>query len=95
MSAEKQRLTALVRGRVQGVGFRAFAARRGRSLGLSGYARNLGDYRTVEVVAEGERSALEELLALLRRGPVGAHVDDVDAHWSPAQGDLGPFDVRY
>jgi acylphosphatase len=95
VSGEQQRLTALVRGRVQGVGFRAFASRRARSLGLSGYARNLGDYRTVEVVAEGKRSALEELLAVLRRGPVGSHVDDVEAHWSPAQGELGPFDVRY
>jgi acylphosphatase len=95
MSREKQRLTALVRGHVQGVGFRAFASRRARSMGLSGYARNLGDYRTVEVVAEGERPVLEGLLAVLRRGPAGAHVDDVEEHWSPAQGDLGPFDVRY
>jgi acylphosphatase len=74
------RLTALVRGRVQGVGFRAFVRRSALDLKISGYAENLPDGR-VEVVAEGERSELEHLLVLLRKGPPHAEVTDIDVTW--------------
>ncbi len=92
---ERARLTALARGRVQGVGYRYFVLALARGHGLDGYARNLPDGHTVEVVAEGPRAALEALADDLRRGPVGARVDGVDLSWGPAHGDLGPFDVRY
>ena len=65
------RLYALVHGRVQGVYFRAFVQRHAQALGLSGWARNLPDGATVEVVAEGSRAALDGLLAScakVRRG---------------------------
>jgi acylphosphatase len=78
---ERASLRAVVRGRVQGVGFRDFVWRRARFLGLTGYVRNLPDGRSVEVVAEGEREALEQLLDYLREGPRGARVDAVDAEW--------------
>jgi len=74
------RLTALVRGRVQGVGFRAFVRRQALDLRLDGYVENLPDGR-VEVVAEGERSELEHLLVKLRTGPAHAEVDDIDVTW--------------
>lgn len=90
----RERLVALAHGRVQGVGFRFFAVRRAQALGLSGYARNLPDGRTVEVVAEGPRTALDELLAALRRGPIGARVESVSATWGAATGGLEAFDVR-
>jgi acylphosphatase len=93
-SGERARLVALVHGRVQGVGYRMFAIRHAQALGLSGYVRNLPDHRTVEVVAEGSRNALDRLLAHLRRGPSGARVDGVETTWGPAQGNLGAFDVR-
>ncbi len=83
---DKVALRALVRGLVQGVGFRVFVQRRGRELGLRGLARNLGDGRTVEVRAEGARPALEALVASLRIGPPGAHVEEVDVSWSEATG---------
>jgi acylphosphatase len=67
----------LVAGEVQGVGFRWFVARHARGLGLTGYARNLGDGR-VEVVASGDESALDELEELLRRGPANAQVSGVE-----------------
>jgi acylphosphatase len=76
---------AEVRGRVQGVGFRWFALRRAGEHGVRGYVRNLGD-GSVEVVAEGEREALERFLDDLRAGPQGARVDDVDLHWSEGPG---------
>ena len=92
---QRERLTALAHGRVQGVGYRAFAIHQARALGLDGYARNLPAGRSVEVVAEGERAALEELLARLRRGPIAARVERVDAVWGPGQGGLGAFSVRF
>ena len=94
-SGERARLVALVHGRVQGVGYRMFAIRHAQALGLSGHVRNLPDHRTVEVVAEGPRVALEQLLAQLRRGPYGARVEAVDTTWGPALGGLGSFDVRF
>ncbi|HKJ10231.1 MAG TPA: acylphosphatase [Gammaproteobacteria bacterium] len=76
----------LVSGRVQGVFFRASARDRALQLGVTGYARNLRDGR-VEVVACGERSALDALREWLWQGPPAAQVQQVDcepiddAHW--------------
>ena len=88
------RLHALVSGRVQGVYFRAFIQRHAQALGLSGWARNLPDGATVEVVAEGSRVALDGLLGQLHRGPPGARVDAVEASWMPAEGLDDPFAIR-
>ena len=88
------RMRALVRGRVQGVFFRYFARRHATSLGLGGTVRNMPDGRTVEIVAEGSRTAVEELLKHLRRGPPGALVQDVEVQWSPARSGSGSFEVR-
>lgn len=74
------RLTAHVRGHVQGVGFRWWTRARALELGLVGSASNLGDGR-VEVVAEGPRAACEALLALLRGGTTPGHVDHVGEQW--------------
>lgn len=67
----------LVRGRVQGVGFRYFAQQAAAGLGLSGYTRNLDDQR-VEVYAVGPESKLSELAGLLHKGPRWAEVHGVD-----------------
>lgn len=88
------RLTVIVRGRVQGVGYRAFAIDRARQLGIVGYVRNLPDGRTVEAVAEGPRETLERFVDHLRRGPYAARVDDVAASWGPAIGNLDAFEPR-
>src|SRR5947207_2867362 len=73
-------LRATVRGHVQGVFFRAFVRDGAERLGLGGYVRNQPD-GTVFVVAHGPRPKLEELLALLRRGPESARVSGVDHEW--------------
>jgi acylphosphatase len=70
-------LHVVVRGRVQGVGFRWFVRERGRALGLSGWVRNLAD-GSVEVAANGERRALERLRVLVGQGPPGADVSAVN-----------------
>jgi acylphosphatase len=93
-SQAESALRAFVRGRVQGVGFRAYVQRRAGELGLKGFARNLSDGATVEVVAEGERPALEALLAALRIGPSGASVERVDASWGEATGASSRFETR-
>ena len=88
-------LRAVVRGRVQGVGFRDFVYTRARFLGLTGYVRNLPDGRSVEVVAEGLRDGLEQLLGYLRDGPRMARVDAVDVEWGEASGAHDRFGVAF
>jgi acylphosphatase len=71
------RLHVLVRGRVQGVGFRWFVRETARDLGLAGWVRNRPD-GTVEVAAEGSAVTLERLRDELQKGPPGAAVTSVD-----------------
>jgi acylphosphatase len=89
-----ERLHAVVHGDVQGVGFRYHVTRAAHPLDLRGWVRNKPD-GTVELVSEGPRSALEQLLESARRGPRGATVTRVDVEWSPALGGLGRFDPDY
>ncbi len=84
----------LVSGRVQGVGFRAFAARTARSLGLRGGASNLPD-RRVLVVAEGPLHALDRLEAALWEGPRFARVQRVEASGATTAEALGAFDAEF
>jgi acylphosphatase len=88
------RLVAVVHGRVQGVSFRYYTQRRAVELELTGYVRNRWD-GTVEVIAEGPRARLEELLAFLRVGPRGALVVEVDARWASPGGEFIRFEVRH
>ena len=90
----QHRLEALVHGRVQGVNFRFYTQRRAMELGLSGYVRNRWD-GTVQVVAEGQRAELEELLAFLRIGPRAALVTEVNTRWPAPTSDFDRFEVRY
>lgn len=69
----------LIRGRVQGVGFRWFVQREASELGLHGWVRNTED-GDVEIVAAGTPEDLGELRLSLRRGPRGARVDNVIEH---------------
>ncbi len=85
---------AVVRGRVQGVGFRYSAVREARRLRLRGAVANLPD-GSVEVEAEGDRAGMEALLAWLRRGPPGAHVREVDVQWGAATGRFSTFDISF
>lgn len=89
-----ERLTARIVGDVQGVGYRAYARRCARTLGLTGYTRNMAD-GTVEVVAEGSRALLEDLLAALRRGPISAEVAEASAQWGAATGEFSMFSIRF
>ena len=72
----------LVKGRVQGVGYRFFVEREAYDLGLQGYVRNLADGR-VEVYATGSEAALEELRKQLQEGPRASRVDSVEEQDAP------------
>jgi acylphosphatase len=87
-----ERLHAVIRGDVQGVGFRYFVQRNAGRLGLTGWVRN-NDDGTVEVLAEGGRAELEQLKRALEEGPRMARVDRVEARWSEATGGLDGFDL--
>jgi acylphosphatase len=65
-----------IRGRVQGVGYRAFVRDQATQLGLRGWARNRRD-GSVEVLVNGERAVVDELIDWLRRGPPGARVAEL------------------
>lgn len=90
---DKARFHVIVKGYVQGVGFRYFVLDAAVAMGVSGWVRNLwnGD---VETVAEGEREVLEKLLAIIRRGPRAAHVSGVDLEWGEFKGEFRSFSVR-
>ena len=89
---EKVRLA--IRGRVQGVFFRANTQREALRLGLTGWVRNTPD-GGVEAEAEGAREALEAFVAWCRRGPEHAVVDRLDAAWGRAEGLHRGFQIRY
>jgi acylphosphatase len=95
MAERKVRMRAIVKGIVQGVGFRYFTVYQAQRIGgITGYVRNLRD-GSVEVVAEGEREKLEQLLAQLRKGPTGAHVTGVDVFWENPTGEFTNFGIRW
>ena len=87
------RLRAVVRGEVQGVGYRWSVQRLARRLGLTGYAENLPD-GSVRVEAEGDPEQLDELEAFLRGGPRFAEVDRLDSERVAATGEFHDFATR-
>ena len=87
------RLKAVVRGEVQGVGFRWAVQRQAGQLGLTGYAENLPD-GSVRVEAEGDPDRLDQLEAFLRQGPRWAEVASLDSQRVPATGEFHQFEAR-
>jgi acylphosphatase len=81
-----------IKGRVQGVFYRASAREQAARLGLSGEVRNL-DSGEVEAVVEGPREQIEAFIAWCRRGPPSARVENVEVRWGPAQGSFRGFQV--
>ncbi len=87
------RVHLVVSGIVQGVSFRAYTVDEARRLGVAGWVRNLPDGR-VEAEAEGDREAVEALVAWCRRGPPAARVEGVEVERKAFGGELRPFEVR-
>ncbi len=91
---ELARAHIYVRGRVQGVFYRAFTQGVATRLGLHGWVKNLYDGR-VEVVFEGDRPLVEQAISECRQGPRGAYVDDVDVAWETYSGKENGFGIKY
>ena len=84
----------VVKGRVQGVGFRWFVSRAARRLGLTGWTRNAPD-GSVEVLAQGDAEEVTALGSELAVGPRSARVTEVDAEEAVPDPGLIDFEVRY
>ncbi|NYZ77166.1 acylphosphatase [Candidatus Micrarchaeota archaeon] len=87
------RIRIFVYGDVQGVFFRSNSVSEANGLGLSGWVRNRSD-GSVEIVAEGEKEKLEELLSWCRKGPGAARVDEVKYGWEKPAGEFSGFSAR-
>jgi acylphosphatase len=83
-----------VKGRVQGVGFRAHVEYRARQIGgLTGWVRNVG-YDTVEAIAEGDHTSVERLIQMMKNGPHASRVDESKVEWEEPTGEFDRFGVK-
>ena len=87
-------LHATIYGRVQGVNFRFHTQVRAQALGLVGWVTNRAD-GSVELLVQGERAALEQLLAYVQQGPSHARVDRVEVEWSAPIHPFERFQIKY
>lgn len=82
-----------VRGRVQGVGFRAHVEYHARQIGVTGWVRNVGR-DAVESIVEGGREAVERFIETMKEGPRMSRVDETSVEWYEANGEFDNFSVR-
>ncbi len=83
-----------VKGRVQGVGFRAHVEYFALQIGVLGWVRNFG-YDMVETVAEGTREQIELFVEMVKTGPRSSRVDDARVEYEPTTGHLTGFSVKH
>ena len=83
----------IIKGRVQGVGYRFYAQQYALKLGLTGWVRNLPD-GCVEIIAEGDTSLLEQLYAWVKQGPRYAEVSSVDVNQLNTTDRFSNFTIR-
>ena len=88
----KKRLTLKIFGLVQGIGFRYMSQIEAKKQGFTGYVKNLDD-GAVELVAEGEETALKEFIAWCYNGVGPAQVTKIEENWSEATGEFSDFRV--
>jgi len=93
MAADVQTRKFVVRGRVQGVGFRWFVEREAKTLGISGWVRNNSD-GSVEVLGSGTQEQLSGLRSRLRQGPRASRVDNVEEAEAEAVAGLNTFRIE-
>ena len=83
-----------VKGRVQGVGFRAYVEYSAKQIGgITGWVRNVG-YDTVEAVAEGQRDQVERFIETMKQGPRMSRVDESKIEWETPNGEYNEFGVK-
>jgi acylphosphatase len=88
-----KRVKLLIKGKVQGVYFREFAKQNANKLGVVGYAKNLKN--DLEIVAQGEGRKVDEFVQNCKRGPMFAHVDNVEiSDEQVTEDEFECFDIR-
>lgn len=92
--AEKIKAHLFVSGLVQGVFFRDNTRLKAEELGVTGWVRNLSDGR-VEIMAEGEKEKVEELVEWVKKGSSAARVDNLDVEWQEYVEEFASFEIRY
>jgi len=91
---QKSRVHIFVSGRVQGVFFREGTRKKAKELGLFGWVRNLSDGR-VEIIAEGRRENLEQLVNWAKKGSFLARVDKLEVKQEDYLGEFEDFEIKY
>ena len=94
MGDDNVQVHLIIKGRVQGVFYRASAQEQAQSLGLTGWVRNLPD-GSVEAVAEGPAATVDRFVKWCHEGPRHARVDGVETERNPASAQFSGFDVRH
>jgi len=89
-----KRIRIIVSGQVQGVFFRSRTQEVAEKLGLVGLVRNTID-GGVEIVAEGEKEKLDELIAWCKKGPLFARVENIKVDWQAPTGEFSSFEIKY
>lgn len=82
-----------VKGRVQGVGFRAHVEYYARQIGVTGWVRNVG-YDTVEAIAEGESEDVNLFISTMKQGPRASRVDESQVEWETPTGEFREFGMK-
>ncbi|GAH74874.1 unnamed protein product [marine sediment metagenome] len=90
----KLRAHVLIKGRVQGVFFRAEACSQAYRLGTVGWVKNRWDGR-VEALLEGEEQAVQKMITWCYKGPPAAIIEDVEVKWEDYKGEFTNFSIRY
>ena len=88
------RVKLIIKGRVQGVFYRAYTKEEAQKYGITGWVRNLSD-GNVEVVAEGKEESIKKLIEWCRKGPPYANVRKVDVIWEEYTGEFADFSISY
>lgn len=91
---EKERISIICKGRVQGVGFRFMINRHANVLNLKGYVKNLGD-GSVQIIAEGEKQDISKLIFYIKEGPGFSSIDDLQVERSHPSGEFSTFSIRH
>ena len=94
MAKNVVRAEITVNGLVQGVGFRYHILRQAQNLDLKGFVKNLFTGE-VYILAEGERSMIEEIIKLTKTGPSHAHVKNCRVEWSNSTDEFSTFEIRF
>lgn len=84
----------MIKGFVQGVGYRKWARKEAQKLELTGWVRNLPD-GSVEVLLQGDKEKIEQAISLLKKGPFLSEVEEVDVVWEDAKEQFPDFSLRH